>query len=127
MINKFINHYYSISCEATEKAKAGGKQQRQDRGAEFKLNKETFGVGGFRGGRGGYRGYNRRGYNNGGGYRGGNQGGENYRGGRGGGYRGGQGGGNYRGGGEGGKLKLDIDIREEPCILRFIDFSSRIH
>jgi len=100
--DKKKSFFDSISCEATEKAKAGGKQQRQDRGAEFKLNKETFGVGGFRGGRGGYRGYNRRGYNNGGGYRGGNQGGENYRGGRGGGYRGGQGGGNYRGGGEGG-------------------------
>ena len=87
---------------ATEKAKAGSRP-RQDRNAEFKLNKETFGVAGNRGGRGGY--YNRRGYNNynnGGGYRG-NQGqGGQYRGGRGGGqYRGGYQ--NNRGGGEGGK------------------------
>ena len=92
---------------ATEKAKAGSRP-RQDRNAEFKLNKETFGVAGNRGGRGGY--YNRRGYNNynnGGGYRG-NQGqGGQYRGGRGGGqYRGGYQ--NNRGGGEGGKAIIFI-------------------
>jgi len=108
--DKKKSFFDTISCEATEKAKAGSRP-RQDRNAEFKLNKETFGVAGNRGGRGGY--YNRRGYNNynnGGGYRG-NQGqGGQYRGGRGGGqYRGGyqnnRGGGEYqnnRGGGEGG-------------------------
>lgn len=88
--DKKKSFFDSISCEATEKSKAGPRQ-RQDRNAEFKLNKETFGVAGNRGGRGGY--YNRRGYNNGGGYRGGNQGGGQYRGGQGG------GGGQYRGGG----------------------------
>jgi len=90
--DKKKSFFDSISCEATEKSKAGPRQ-RQDRNAEFKLNKETFGVAGNRGGRGGY--YNRRGYNNGGGYRGGNQGGGQYRGGQGG------GGGQYRGGGVG--------------------------
>merc|ERR1712179_287429 len=110
----------SISCEATEKSKNAGNRQRNDRNAEFKLNKETFGVAGNRGGRGGY--YNRRGYNNGGGYRGGyrrggynNQGSYNgfngrfardgnngYRGGRGrGGYNNGERG--QRAGGEGGR------------------------
>jgi len=88
--DKKKSFFDSISCEATEKSKAGPRQ-RQDRNAEFKLNKETFGVAGNRGGRGGF--YNRRGYNNGGGYRGGNQGGGQYRGGQGG------GGGQYRGGG----------------------------
>merc|ERR1712018_318495 len=73
--DKKKSFFDSISCEATEKSKAGPRQ-RQDRNAEFKLNKETFGVAG-RGGRGGY--YNRRGYNNSGGYRGGNQGGGQYR------------------------------------------------
>jgi len=87
--DKKKSFFDSISCEATEKSKAGPRQ-RQDRNAEFKLNKETFGVAGGRG-RGGF--YNRRGYNNGGGYRGGNQGGGQYRGGQGG------GGGQYRGGG----------------------------
>merc|ERR1712142_1278395 len=99
--DKKKSFFDSISCEATEKSKNAGTRQRQDRNAEFKLNKETFGVAG-RGGRGGF--YNRRGYNNGGGgYRGGNQqgGGGQYRGGRGGGgYRGGQGGEGY--GGRGG-------------------------
>lgn len=90
--DKKKSFFDSISCEATEKSKAGPRQ-RQDRNAEFKLNKETFGVAGNRGGRGGY--YNRRGYNGGGGYRGGNQGGGQYRGGQGG------GGGQYRGGGFG--------------------------
>jgi len=89
--DKKKSFFDSISCEATEKAKAGPRQ-RQDRNQEFKLNKETFGVAGTRGGRGGY--YNRRGYNNGGGYRGYNNSG---------GYRGGnQGGGQYRGGNQGG-------------------------
>lgn len=99
--DKKKSFFDTISCEATEKSKSGSRP-RQDRNAEFKLNKETFGVAGNRGGRGGY--YNRRGYNNyngGGGYRG-NQGqGGQYRGGRGGGqYRGGYQ--NNRGGGEGG-------------------------
>merc|ERR1712079_747989 len=72
--DKKKSFFDSISCEATEKSKNTGKQRgfsqfRQDRNAEFKLNKETFGVAG-RGGRGVY--YNRRGYNNSGGYRGGN-------------------------------------------------------
>jgi len=100
--DKKKSFFDTISCEATEKSKNQGSRPRQDRNAEFKLNKETFGVAGNRGGRGGY--YNRRGYNNynnGGGYRG-NQGqGGQYRGGRGGGqYRGGYQ--NNRGGGEGG-------------------------
>jgi len=100
--DKKKSFFDSISCEATEKSKNAGTRQRQDRNAEFKLNKETFGVAG-RGGRGGF--YGRRGYNNGGGgYRGGNQqgGGGQYRGGRGGGgYRGGQGGEGYGRGGYG--------------------------
>merc|ERR1712083_840491 len=89
--DKKKSFFDTISCEATEKSKSGSRP-RQDRNAEFKLNKETFGVAGNRGGRGGY--YNRRGYNNynsGGGYRG-NQG-------QGGQYRGGRGGGGYGRGG----------------------------
>jgi len=94
--DKKKSFFDSISCEATEKSKNAGSRQRNDRNAEFKLNKETFGVAGNRGGRGGY--YNRRGYNNGGGYRGGYRGGN-----QGGGYRGGnQGGDQYRGGQGGG-------------------------
>merc|ERR1712039_1076276 len=98
--DKKKSFFDSISCEATEKSKNTGKQ-RQDRNAEFKLNKETFGVAG-RGGRGGY--YNRRGYNNSGGYNGFNgrfaRDGNNYRGGRG---RGNYGERGQRAGGEGGR------------------------
>merc|ERR1712037_586471 len=115
--DKKKSFFDTISCEATEKSKSGSRP-RQDRNAEFKLNKETFGVAGNRGGRGGY--YNRRGYNNynnGGGYRG-NQGqggqyggyngfngrfardGNNFRGGRG---RGGYEQRGQRAGGEGGR------------------------
>jgi len=101
--NKKKSFFDSISCEATEKSKAGPRP-RNDRNAEFKLNKETFGVAGYRGkGRGDY--YNRRGYNNSGGYRGGGYrgGGHNqHRGKRGGGeYRGNRGGGQYHNGGFG--------------------------
>merc|ERR1711956_211461 len=82
--DKKKSFFDTISCEATEKAKAGSRP-RQDRNAEFKLNKETFGVAGNRGGRGGY--YNRRGY-------------QNNRGGGEGGYGGGRGGGGYGRGGD---------------------------
>merc|ERR1711988_1512147 len=49
--DKKKSFFDSISCEATEKSKNTGKQRdfsqfRQDRNAEFKLNKETFGVAG---------------------------------------------------------------------------------
>merc|ERR1712166_1726447 len=96
--DKKKSFFDTISCEATEKSKSGPRP-RQDRNAEFKLNKETFGAGGSRGGRGGY--YNRRGYNNynnGGGYRGGGEY-QNNRGGGEGGYGGGRGGGGYGRGG----------------------------
>merc|ERR1712008_627482 len=43
--DKKKSFFDTISCEATEKAKAGSRP-RQDRNAEFKLNKETFGVAG---------------------------------------------------------------------------------
>merc|ERR1712173_220038 len=83
--DKKKSFFDSISCEATEKSKVGPRP-RNDRNAEFKLNKETFGVAGYRGkGRGDY--YNRRGYNNGRGNRGN---GQNQ-------YRGSRGGGEYRG------------------------------
>ena len=82
--DKKKSFFDTISCEATEKSKSVSRP-RQDRNAEFKLNKETFGLAGNRGGR---RGYNN--YNIGGGYRG-NQG-------QGGQYRGGRGGDQYRGG-----------------------------
>ena len=93
--DKKKSFFDSISCEATEKSKSGSRP-RQDRNAEFELNKETFGVAGNRGG---HRGYNN--YNIGGGYRGKQGQGGQYRGGRGGGqYRGGYQ--NNRGGGESG-------------------------
>ena len=59
--DKKKSFFDSISCEATEKSKQ--TRPNRDPKAEYKLNKETFGVAGNRGGRG-Y--YNRRGgyYNN---------------------------------------------------------------
>merc|ERR1739844_653877 len=59
--NKKKSFFDTISCEATEKSKAGPRE-RNHRNEDFKLNKETFGVAGHRGGHRGY--YNRRGYNN---------------------------------------------------------------
>ena len=82
--DKKKSFFDSISCEATEKSKSGSRP-RQDRNAEFELNKETFGVAGNPGG---HRGSNN--YNIGGDYRG--------KQGQGGQYRGGRGGGQYRGG-----------------------------
>lgn len=77
--DKKKSFFDSISCEATEKSKNAGRVgPGRDPKAEYKLNKETFGVAGNRGGRG-Y--YNRRG-------------GQGYRGG----YYGGGGGQGYRGG-----------------------------
>jgi len=86
--DKKKSFFDTISCEATEKSKGPGigLRQNRDRNAEFKLNKETFGVATNRGGRGYYN--RNRGYGQGGGYRG-HQGG---------GYRGHQGYGGYRGG-----------------------------
>merc|ERR1712110_283741 len=43
--NKKKSFFDSISCEATEKSK-GGPRERNDRNADFKLNKETFGAAG---------------------------------------------------------------------------------
>lgn len=66
--DKKKSFFDSISCEATEKAKTAGGRGRRDRNAEYKLNKETFGVAGNRGGRGYYyrnrggQGQNYRGY-----------------------------------------------------------------
>ena len=82
--DKKKSFFDSISCEATEKSKSGSRP-RQDRNAEFELNKETFGVAGNPGG---HRGYNN--YDIGGDYRG--------KQGQGGQYRRGRGGGQYRGG-----------------------------
>ena len=77
--DKKKSFFDTISCEATEKSKGHQNRNNRDRNAEFKLNKETFGVASNRG-RGGY--YNRRG-----GYGQGNRG-----------YHQGYGGGGYRGG-----------------------------
>ena len=111
--DKKKSFFDSISCEATEKSKSGSRP-RQDRNAEFELNKETFGVAGNWGG---HRGYNNN--NIGGGYRGKQGQGGQYRGGRGGGqYRGGYQ--NNRGGGEGGKaiFKLTHRACERTELLR---------
>lgn len=72
--DKKKSFFDSISCEATEKSKTAGGRGRRDRNAEYKLNKETFGVAGNRGGRGYYhrnrggQGQNRGGYGGRGGY-----------------------------------------------------------
>ena len=82
--DKKKSFFDTISSVANENFNNEQQPRARDyRNSEFKLNKETFGVAGNRGGRGGY--YNRRGYNRGG------QGGGHYRG------QGGQGGGQYRG------------------------------
>eukprot|EP00095_Tigriopus_kingsejongensis_P011908 maker-scaffold111_size354240-snap-gene-2.32 protein:Tk11908 transcript:maker-scaffold111_size354240-snap-gene-2.32-mRNA-1 annotation:"ffd tfg box motifs domain containing protein" len=62
--DKTKSFFDSISCEALERSKnAAGKSNRPDWKAEKKLNKETFGVTGHRGGYRGHRGgYGNRGY-----------------------------------------------------------------